>query len=245
MLMMAVNVYSHLLGAVGSLLLFAYVYSSLMPRYESATTGDIAVFGVFFLGCFSCLTLSATYHLFSNHSESVNRFGNKLDYLGIVAMIGGSYVPSIYYGFYCSESHRDFYWALVGLTGLACCIVTLHPKFRTPEYRAFRAAMYVAYGFSGAVSVFDGIYIYGFEELAQRIQLPWVLGQGSLYILGAVIYACRVPERWQPGKFDLFGSSHQIFHFMVLFAASTHFSGLVSSISSSLCPILMTADQGI
>lgn len=26
---------------------------------------------------------------------------------------------------------------------------------------------------------------------------------GLLYILGAVLYALRVPERWYPGKFDL------------------------------------------
>jgi hypothetical protein len=30
--------------------------------------------------------------------------------------------------------------------------------------------------------------------------------------LGAIIYANRVPERWFPGRFDLFCHSHQIFH---------------------------------
>lgn len=29
---------------------------------------------------------------------------------------------------------------------------------------------------------------------------------GLLYILGAVFYALRVPERWFPGKFDLWVS---------------------------------------
>ena len=29
---------------------------------------------------------------------------------------------------------------------------------------------------------------------------------------GALVYAQRVPERWFPGKFDLFFHSHQIFH---------------------------------
>ena len=29
---------------------------------------------------------------------------------------------------------------------------------------------------------------------------------------GAIIYANRVPERWFPGKFDLWLHSHQLFH---------------------------------
>lgn len=29
---------------------------------------------------------------------------------------------------------------------------------------------------------------------------------------GGAIYALRVPERWFPGKFDLFFHSHQLFH---------------------------------
>ena len=31
---------------------------------------------------------------------------------------------------------------------------------------------------------------------------PWALG-GALYILGAVLYMLRVPERFSPGSFDL------------------------------------------
>lgn len=56
--------------------------------------------------------------------------------------------------------------------------------------------------------------------------LFYLILQGLLYIVGAMIYALRIPERFAPGKFDKFGSSHQIFHVFVLAAASTHFIGL-------------------
>ena len=46
----------------------------------------------------------------------------------------------------------------------------------------------------------------------------WILG-GILYILGAVIYMLRLPERFFPGFFDIFGSSHQIFHIFIVIAA--------------------------
>jgi len=56
--------------------------------------------------------------------------------------------------------------------------------------------------------------------------LIYLVLQGVLYIVGAVIYALRIPERFAPGKFDIFGSSHQVFHCFVLSAAVTHFVGL-------------------
>lgn len=44
--------------------------------------------------------------------------------------------------------------------------------------------------------------------------------------LGAVIFALRVPERWSPGAFDLFLSSHQLFHVCVVAAALVHYRGI-------------------
>lgn len=37
----------------------------------------------------------------------------------------------------------------------------------------------------------------------------------------------RWPERSAPGKFDMIGSSHQIFHVLVVLAAVSHLIGLV------------------
>ena len=62
-----------------------------------------------------------------------------------------------------------------------------------------------------------------------QIGLDWVLLQGFLYILGATIYAERVPERLRPGQFDILGSSHQIFHVLVVLAALAHLKGLLKA----------------
>lgn len=51
---------------------------------------------------------------------------------------------------------------------------------------------------------------------------------GVLYGLGAVIYVTRIPERWMPGKFDIAGHSHQLFHVLVVAGAYTHYrDGLI------------------
>ena len=40
-------------------------------------------------------------------------FGNQLDYLGIVILMWGSTIPSIYYGFYCDPGLQKAYWTNV------------------------------------------------------------------------------------------------------------------------------------
>lgn len=89
--------------------------------------------------------------------------------------------------------------------------------------------MYVLYGCSGILPLFHAGGILGWGPLAKQISLDWLLTQGALYIIGAIIYAARVPERWAPGRFDLFGSSHQWFHVLVLVAAGCELVGLVKA----------------
>ncbi|KIW08217.1 uncharacterized protein PV09_01145 [Verruconis gallopava] len=224
-----VNIYTHLIGAVVSALAFFWLYSIIHPRYESATTQDVLVFSCFFLGATACLGLSAAFHLFSNHSRSVQVFGNQLDYLGIVFLIWGSFIPSIYYGFQRDPQLITKYWIMITTIGAMTATATLMPVFRTPTFRPIRALMFVGMGLSAIFPVLHGLQIYGYSIMKDAIGFDWLLTQGILYILGASIYAARVPERFAPGRFDIWGSSHQIFHVLVLIAAATHLRGLLTA----------------
>jgi adiponectin receptor len=57
--------------------------------------------------------MSATFHTISNHSHEVARFGNQLDYAGIVFLIWGSFIPVLYYGFQSEPDLMKRYWAMV------------------------------------------------------------------------------------------------------------------------------------
>lgn len=109
----SVNIWTHLLGAIVAVSTSAYVYHVVRPRYESATSSDVLVFGCFFGGAAVCLGMSATFHCLLDHSQQVARWGNKLDYTGIVALIVGSYVPALYYGFFCEPKMMASYLFLV------------------------------------------------------------------------------------------------------------------------------------
>lgn len=108
-----INVYSHLIGAIAFAVAAPIVYRRLKPLYKTASTEDFVVFACFFVGCVGCLFMSGTYHLISNHSHEISRFGNQLDYLGIVLLIWGSFIPSIYYGFQERTDLIKVYWTMV------------------------------------------------------------------------------------------------------------------------------------
>ena len=78
----------------------------------------------FFLGATMCMGMSGFYHTVSNHSPVVAKFWNQMDYAGIAFMIWGSFVPSVFYGFWCEPRLQMVYWSMVCLSQ-ACPFVLL------------------------------------------------------------------------------------------------------------------------
>jgi len=62
------------------------------------------------------------------------------------------------------------------------------------------------------VGIRSGVF-YWFSELA-------------VLLCGVVLFLCHIPERVFPGTLDYFGSSHQIFHVMVVLSVVVHMKGL-------------------
>lgn len=64
---------------------------------------------------------------------------SRLDYCGIAVLIIGSFVPWLYYGFYCDYQPKVFYFVLVSVLGAASIIVSMWDKFSEPQFRWLRA----------------------------------------------------------------------------------------------------------
>lgn len=66
----------------------------------------------------------------------------RLDYSGIALLIMGSFVPWLYYSFYCSPQPRLIYLTIVCVLGIAAIIVAQWDRFSTPRHRPTRAGAY-------------------------------------------------------------------------------------------------------
>jgi adiponectin receptor len=212
----SVNIWTHLIGAVLAATAAIHLYLTLQPRFHHATADDATVFSCFFGGAVACLGMSATFHALSNHSERVAKFGNRLDYIGIILLIWGSFVPSIYYGFAQHPRLVRLYWSMITTIGAGTLVVVLYPKFRSPAWRPFRAFMFVMMGLSALFPVLHGVRLYGTRRMEEQMGLWWLVTQGALYIAGAIIYAVsRYPGHLRRG-FLFF------FFFFSFFATSLH-----------------------
>lgn len=89
--------------------------------------------------------------------------------------------------------------------------------------------MYLGLGLTSVVFVSHGVLLHGWATQNDRMALEWLILVASLNVVGAAVYAARVPERWCPYKFDIYGASHQIFHVTVILAALAHHKGLLQS----------------
>ena len=86
----------------------------------------------------------------------------------------------------------------------------LIPKLATPIYRNHRAILFVGSALFVWIPLFHlmfSTYIYLFNiyisDLDVRIDsVPWILG-ALTYLLGAILFATRMPEKLKPGHFDI------------------------------------------
>ncbi|KAI9009840.1 hemolysin-III related-domain-containing protein [Gaertneriomyces semiglobifer] len=223
------NIFTHMIGAIGFIILAHTFYSFLTTSVESTTRGDLVVVGLFFLGAIACLGLSTVFHTCACHSRKVAAIWLRGDYVGIVTLIMGSFVPSVYYGFFCNPNLQILYLSVIVVFGITTICVTVSPKFFAPRYRLLRTGLFVSMAMTGVVPLSHALAKYGTLMTRHAISMGSLLSSGAVYFMGAIVYATRIPERWAPGRFDIWGHSHQIFHVLVVTAAVIHYYGVVSA----------------
>jgi len=217
------NIWTHMLGCIAFLGVAGFFLSCSDPEIRNE---DKLVFTAFFTGACVCLGLSTCFHTFLCHSEWAGQLFSKLDYVGIALLIMGSFVPWLYYSFYCDFFPRVIYLCIEIILGLTSIFVSLWPRFGEPKYRPLRAGVFMSFGLSGVVPAVHYSLAEGWLKALNQASLGWLILMGLLYIIGTMFYALRIPERFFPGKFDIWFQSHQIFHVFVVAAAFVHYHGI-------------------
>ncbi|XP_031481826.1 heptahelical transmembrane protein ADIPOR2-like [Nymphaea colorata] len=178
---------------------------------------------VYLVGAMVCLLCSTLSHLLACHSHKLNLFFWRLDYAGISLMIVTSFFPPIYYVFLCHPLWRLVYLSSIATLGVFTVLTLLTPAFSSAQFRPFRAALFLAMGFSGVVPAAHALWL-NWDEPHCLLTSVYELAMTCFYAAGAGFYVSRVPERWKPGAFDIAGHSHQIFHVLVIAGALAHYA---------------------
>uniref|UniRef100_A0A0N4W6I9 Adiponectin receptor protein n=1 Tax=Haemonchus placei TaxID=6290 RepID=A0A0N4W6I9_HAEPC len=225
------NIWTHMYGCVA----FIGIAFWFLTRPSSQIQFmDKVVFSTYFLGAILCLGLSFIFHTVACHSDTVGKLFSKLDYAGIALLIIGSFIPWVYYAFYCRPQPMIIYITMISVLGLLAMIVSLWDKFAQPAFRPLRAGIFVAMGLSAVFPAAHLLFVDGLDFLYMKASLVWMLLMGGTYIGGAAIYATRIPERFFPGRCDLWFQSHQLFHTFVIIAALIHFHSITEMAQKKL-----------
>lgn len=208
------NIWSHLIGWLT--FIFITVHFMTKSTYD-ITWHDNLVLTAYCFSAVTCFGFSWTYHTVCCHSEPVGRLFCKLDYCGIALLVTGSTIPWLHYSFQSDDTSRVTYIALTSTFCILCVIVTLSDQFSQVSYH-IRAGVFMCLGSCGIFPVSIQIVRNGLHQSVIIPVLPWFLLMLFLYFLGALLYAIRFPECLWPGKFDIWFSSHQLFHILVLMA---------------------------
>jgi adiponectin receptor len=184
-------------------------------------------FYAYLCGAMFCLLMSSACHLLACHSEHASYVFLRLDYAGITGLIVTSFYPLVYYTFLCHPFYQALYLGFITVSGAAAVAVSLLPVFERPELRWARAGLFACMGMSGLVPILHKMLVFG-DRPEALLTTGYEMAMGAFYLAGVVVYATRVPERWMPGRFDLAGHSHQLFHVLVIAGAYAHYlAGLV------------------
>ena len=181
---------------------------------------------IFLISAILCLTFSAIYHLIGCVSKTYHEVLSRFDYGGISLLVTGSCFPPYYYFFYCEPKFSIFYLIFISTFGITTFCLSLTKSFNSPKMREFRGKLFLIFGLSAGIPIVH-LSIVGDKLIGYNPDLRllfWYLG-GITYVIGGIIYITRFPEKKFPGKFDYFGSSHQIFHFAVVISAYFHYLG--------------------
>lgn len=212
-----VNIWSHLLGFFLFFSLGVYDMVAVLPLV-GATREDYVIYSIG-LFCYQvCMLCSVGYHLFCCHrSEKTSRRWMALDYAGISIGTLGCYVPGVFYAFYCNNYWRQIYLVMVLAMTLGVFFAQIHPLYLTKKWQKLRSVMFCSVIVYGLIPTFHWIWLSGGfgSEIVQDF-LPRVLIMYFLAGSAFVFYISKVPERYFPGQLNYVGSSHQLWHILVV-----------------------------
>jgi len=211
------NIWTHLGGLAWFLRMVPYVTDSLARA--GAPAHDYWFFMIFIVGALVQLASSTAYHVFRCVSAEHEAAMLRVDIIGILAMISGSWVVAMTQSFHCRLWVAGVYLVTESVLVIAGqyfgSLSVVDARYVTTYYAVGAAS--VVFGIIPCMhALFTCATPACFNSLA-RAQA----GMFGFYTGGFLVLISRLPERAVPGIFDIVGSSHAIWH-MFVFLAGRH-----------------------
>ncbi|KAI8852292.1 hemolysin-III related-domain-containing protein [Chytridium lagenaria] len=204
------NIWSHVLATFLFIVLaaaFAGGATFLWSGLDSSqiTLADRAIVCFFFVVSAFTFWSSSLFHLHLSHSvEAYLKYGC-LDYSGISASVCANGITILFYLFRCSPIRMVPWLISIVLINLVGVFGPLFKFWPTAVFRPYRAIIYIA---SAVISMAPIIH-FGTTREAMSLITHGFAVEGfclmlGIYTFGVVVYVGHLPERFAPGRFDVY-----------------------------------------
>ncbi len=217
-----INIWTHLLGAL--LFIGLSVYSQAVTLTGSSLMNRI----LFFAFCGSatmCFFISAMFHTLLSTNKKIVTIMSRLDYTGIIVFIYTTFSTITYYNFHMHPELLRNYMILFSVVFAFILILINCNEFEKSCYRSLRSIIFTSFGCLMIIPLFHRVI---FHEIISHEAHQYLLIELIIILSSVYIYAQRIPERWFIGKFDIYFSSHQILHVLVVIGAILHYMTIVT-----------------
>jgi adiponectin receptor len=146
---------------------------------------------------------------------------------------------------YCQLELAIFYLSVTILIAIVCFVACLTEWIHRPGHKAYKGMMYAGFGVSLLIPlghmVINEVFFDNFgDPFAFTTAVPYIALLGASYLGGVYIYVIRCPERRRPGKHNVCGHSHQIWHGCVVLGIFFTYLGALKAFEMrkvSVCPV--------
>uniref|UniRef100_A0A3B4TPV0 Progestin and adipoQ receptor family member 8 n=1 Tax=Seriola dumerili TaxID=41447 RepID=A0A3B4TPV0_SERDU len=197
------NVWSHLLAAVCVLLRF------MGPEGQGFSLDVSSLPLVLYCSSNYCACCSAVAHLLQSHSEHAHYSLFFLDYVGVAVYQYGCALHAGTGLFIFLPAAALLAW----FSCATCCYAKLH--FRRPYPLHRKLCQVVPMGVAYLLDISPIAHRLATYSWTNSTALPLHFLQVVLFLLSAFFFSCPVPERFAPGRYDIVGHGHQLFHILL------------------------------
>mmetsp|Transcript_4744 Transcript_4744/g.8282 ORF Transcript_4744/g.8282 Transcript_4744/m.8282 type:complete len:358 (-) Transcript_4744:39-1112(-) len=197
------NIWSHFLSSLIFLLLSFTLYHSYFPI--STPFIDKLFISLYCLSTSLTFFISTLYHLLRDHSLSLYIKLRSIDFQSILLLITASYIPALHLAY----NHQHFRFLRILYLSLAIILFPIASIIVQWSYKSSNPSEKNKFKSNVRNLVFCALALWGIvptlHTLFVNVEYHWVFVKNTiqmwtLYAIGFIIYALKVPEKYQTQK---------------------------------------------
>ena len=180
--------------------------------------------------------MSAVAHIFNTMSDRSRHICFFLDYAALGLYVVGSgigYRAYMFPKFFMNTWYSDVYLYLSLALGVVSLVVACESRFlpQGPRKKAMRMLGFAVPYFFISFPLMCRILLCEAPECSWSA-LFYLKRHFTFAFISAVLFATHVPERLYPGRFDIIGHSHQLFHLCSVMGTNDQMNALYEDMTS-------------